>query len=329
MVFNSEEQARKISLNALIGVPSDEFNDSISLDQDWISIDEGEDDNYHQVSKNDETIARLQLENRNLKKKLKDIELGHDSNSIVANDEHYTRLENQYNELSQNFDLMECETNNLIEQNDAYFKEMTRLKEELSKINNSNKILTELLNKTIESAPIYITEKSNFVKLFSPVKDSNIPISISNTFQKSLDKYTSNVEKNGDNNDLIKMLQFEVRNLKNTNKLLHVKIKTNDNLNAKKISLERRTIIVAAMQNSLHNEFQKSQSNKPTRWFNKIPTIDIVPSHESVPSPLTPISHSMHSLNSIISKSTDHSEHNATEYSSIKSPLDIQYETFT
>lgn len=370
MKFSNEEQARKISLNALIGASGDDgINDTINYmnhldglgqemnEEDWISIDEEVEQSptYNGIKKvsekdSDKMIQRLQMENRSLKKKLKDIELGHDSNSIVANDESYTRLESDYKELAQNFEIIQSETKNLIVQNDAYFKDITRLKGELDESDDMKDTLVGVLKNIIDSAPSYFKDKLHFKKVLGSVESvKNIPVAITDAYMQNLNVYdrqdlTSSIDTSMTNDDITKMLKLEILSLYESNKSLKLDLKKIDKLFSRKLSDERKTIIVSTLQKSLNNEFLQTHPDFKVKRFNRFKVVDIVSaatqdeeldvgddtmnsnatitdlknpiishtidSPNSIPtiSPITPVSqNSMNSLNSIIDKRSSYS----------------------
>lgn len=301
MNFSNEEQARKISFNALMGVTGEEgINDTINYmnlieqnqknsdrginEDDWISIDEEPIDTQYSKpmtrkgSENDKDkiIQRLQLENRNLKKKLKDIELGHDSNSIVANDEHYNRLETEYDELAKNFELIDNETKNLIVQNDAYVKDVNRLKGEIDSAGVKNDELVKILKNVIDESTRYIKEKKPYTELFGFVescKDS-LPLQVIQLYKTNLLKYDNNkyVAAIGDTlseDEIIKMMKLEIGILVDANKSLRADVKNIDHILNKKIFDERKTIVVSTLQKSMNNEFLKNHPDFKLKKFNK------------------------------------------------------------
>jgi hypothetical protein len=293
MTINNEENARKISFNALMGVHTPISNNneniidtlnymnSIDNNEEWESIDEGgyyasgskiniTDNNINQ-SEMTKIIQRLQLENRNLKKRLKDIELGHDSNSIVADDEKYSKLEENYNELANSYILKENETKNLVIQNDSYFKDITSLRSKLSNSEDLISKFTALTRIMIERLPNFVRKKDTFNSLFidSISSINELPVQIKDSYLRAIEKF--DIQKNNkqlDFNDvnitdadIIKMLKDDVSNLYSALLRSEDKLKKMDKVYNSKIQDERKTIIVSSLQSKLHNEFLSENSN--------------------------------------------------------------------
>ncbi|GAV27225.1 hypothetical protein PMKS-000689 [Pichia membranifaciens] len=117
---------------------------------DWESIDEDDDDEeysededdddedvdeseYDNLSKADlqKILLSVKGENKGLKKKLKDIELGHESSSIIANDGKYIKLEEEFSDLATRYMNIESEVEHMTIENESHLKDIAQLKEEL------------------------------------------------------------------------------------------------------------------------------------------------------------------------------------------------------
>lgn len=285
MSLTAEENARKISFNALMGTSShlhsdtsdiaDTLNYMNTLDQDndhdWESIDdEGGDTSVIRYQTSHTTtnaelsniIQKLQSENRGLKKKLKDIELGHDSHSIVAEDEKFSKLEDQYNELIASFELLENESKNLLIQNDSYFKDITRLRGEVNGHDKTIDQFNKLVESLIEHIPNYIKEKEQLNRLFGDIK-SQLPEKSQALYSDMLNNYTEpklihnlkSTDGNFTDDDIIRVLKDEVAYLNSALVRSNIQIKNMDKIYTQKIQEERKTIVVSSMQKSLHSEF--------------------------------------------------------------------------
>ena len=290
---NTEENARKISLNALMGVKSIQDDDDInvldtldymnSLDpqkrddaNEWESIDEeggvvpsSEPNTYFTANRDsilndpDEAakiIQKLQIENRGLKKKLKDIELGHDSNSIVASDGKYSSLENDYDQLYDSFKLLDEESKDLLSKNKTYHKDNTQLKEKLRITDDHFGRTTAFTKSIIERLPNFI-KKEDFLQLIG--KESEIPENVKdnylNSFQKFKNEDLQDMKNTGDgflnDEEIIKLMNKEIKQLNNALQCSNIKIKQMDKIYGSKIDEERRTIRVSAIHSKLHDEF--------------------------------------------------------------------------
>lgn len=271
MSVNNEEYARKLSFNALMGVNVNHDSSMVENDEDWESIDEGA--IIHETKKNsnknnpeelENVIQRLTLENRNLKKRLKDIELGHDLNSIVAEDEKYAKLEDNYNELVQSYDNIENETKKLMNQNSSYYNDIESLRLTLCNKDEIISKFTSLTRCIIERLPNFIKQEETFNSLFvDSIGIGEIPEQINDCYLRTVEKFnlktaknTSKInESNLTDDDIIDMLKFDVKNLYSALLRSQNNFKNTDkNLN-KKIQDERKTIIVSSLQSKLHSEF--------------------------------------------------------------------------
>lgn len=272
--MSTEEHARKLSINSLMGGVNfnSSFNDNDSTNiidtinymnnlndeiEEWKSIDEDNDT----LSKTElkKMLQRFQLENRSLKKKLKDIELGHDSSSIVANDEKFLRLEDEFNELSNDYALIENEMKNLTLQNKSYFNDITSLRNELNKNNNTISEFTILSRNLIEKIPNFIKQKEHFTLLLGDL--NQIPEQIKDNYLKSIEKYdidltiSNATDGNLTNDDIMEILKNDVKKLNYALSRSSNLIKQMDKIYGRKIQEERKTIIVSSLQRTLHNEF--------------------------------------------------------------------------
>ena len=329
---NNEEQARKISFNALMGVKNGNINDNtddnsmidainymnkydLNNNDDWESIDEENDIDYNNVE-NDETnniIKRLQIENRGLKKKLKDIELGHDSNSIVADDEKYSRLEDEYNRLAESYLFLDNETKDLTVQNDSYFKDITKLRKELNELKeNNNGSSDEILLFTkglIDNLPNYISKTDDFIKIIGDKIPKELDDLCTNTLMKietsknnqsintpaTIKGSTLNTPVMGsafttpklnspnpnigylNDEEISKFLKDEVKQLNFTIKSLEDQMNKMRINYSTRIQEERQTIIVSTLQRKLHNEFINENPKNKNIGLKNFSIINIIP----------------------------------------------------
>ncbi|KAG0672787.1 hypothetical protein C6P42_003124 [Pichia californica] len=324
MSMTNEEAARKISFNNLIGntsINNSNLNDDDIMNtldymnnmdnnnnnnnnNEWEYIDEEGDDDDNDDNENDDDdddndelaeenltpiemrkmIDRMKFENRGLKKKLKDIELGHDASSIVANDEKYIKLEDEFTDLASKYLIIENEVKNMNKQNESYFKDITNLRSELHQSEENVAKFNALSKNIIEKLPNFVNQKDNFLILMGNI--DLIPESIKDSYQISLKKYNElitnkNIQNSTDGNltdeDIMKLLKDEVKQLNEALIRQDKLLKHKDKVYNQKIQEERKTIIVSSLQKSLRYEFINQDPNNKRFGLKNFKILKICP----------------------------------------------------
>lgn len=308
----SDENTRKLTFPTIMGGmnhssnmsdPDHTFHNSTA--NDWESIDEDEDEEveneeedegedydddddeseYDNMTKADlqKILLSVKGENKSLKKKLKDIELGHDSNSIVANDEKYMKLEEEFSDLASKYLRIESEVENMTIQNESYFRDITELREKLQQSEATIGRFTNLSKSVIERIPTFVKQKDGFSSILGDSND--IPEQLKESYMRSLEKYQKEMkvenpsDGNLSDNDIMKMLKDEVRDLQAALTRSDHLVKHMEKIYNQKIQEERRTIIVSSLQKALHNEFATLHPNlNGRRGLRNLKIIDVCPS---------------------------------------------------
>lgn len=357
MSMTNDENARKLAFptimngmgHALNVNDGDHANHGTTVN-DWESIDEDDDDEedyedededvdeseYDSLSKAElqKILLSVKGENKGLKKKLKDIELGHDSSSIVANDEKYIKLEEEFSDLATKYVSIESEVENLTNENETYLKDIALLKAELKQSEAAADICTTLSRTMIERIPNFVKQKDSFFLIMGDTSD--IPEQLQECYTRSVEKYQGEgfenpADGNLSDSDIMKMLKNEVRDLQAALTRSENTVKQLDKIYSQKLHEERRTIIVSSLQKTLHNEFVSDHSNAGARaGLKHFRIVDICPSAEpqgGFLSPSIPNSASSPSLNNNWSSSSgsssltpDHSHSRVVYLSPISPP---------
>lgn len=281
MSSSNDEYAKQLTFNSLIGNHnhsnnSGKYINSIDNEQDWESIDDNDVKGMDSLNK---IVETLQLENKNLKRKLKSIELGHDSNSIIENDQdndevNFKILESNYSKLNENYELIENQLQNLSVQNTDYSNKVKFLNNE---IQNKNLVIENFLDKI----PKFLN-KINDLNLL--VDSSLLSDDLKLSFDESCKKVNLNTNSNTNSNsnstskigtpntsfstntnthdeDLIEMLRFDNKSLNYALERANKTIKRMDKIFNLKIRDERETIRVSSNQTMLFNELKSQYEN--------------------------------------------------------------------
>ena len=361
MSMTNDENARKLAFPAIMSGMGHPLNvndgDHANYDttvNDWESIDEDDDDEdyseddddddedvdeseYDNLSKADlqKILLSVKGENKGLKKKLKDIELGHESSSIIANDGKYLKLEEEFSDLATRYMNIESEVEHMTIENESHLKDIAQLKEELQQSVAVTSRFITLSRTMIERIPNFVKQKDNFFLILGDA--SNIPDQLQECYTRSVEKYQA--ENNSDNpadgnlsdGDIMKMLKNEVKDLHAALTRSENTVKQLDKIYSQKLHEERRTIIVSSLQKTLHNEFVSDHPNPGARaGLKHFRIVDICPSEEpqgNFLSPSIPNSVSSPSLNNNWSSSSgsssltpDHSQSRGVYLSPISPP---------
>ncbi|KGK39418.1 hypothetical protein JL09_g1436 [Pichia kudriavzevii] len=269
MSMTTEEIARKMSLNALMGVRSnDQFGtaDSTTLspvinymnridsgshensNSDWESIyDESSIRQRNPTPEMTKAIDRLQAENRSLKKRLKDIELGRDASSIVAIDEKYSKLVEEYDTLVDNYLILETENKKLATENDSFNKTLSKVENSTNLKDKQIKNYDEALKKIIEK-----TRRHSEVVSESRKVSTNVSLEDHVNISTLTDA------------EIIHMLSDDVKTLRLSLSKTNKQLKEITKVYNTKVQEERKTIIVSSMQKMLHNEFLRENPGRKT-----------------------------------------------------------------
>lgn len=305
MSMTTEEIARKMSLNALMGVRSnDQFGtaDSTTLspvinymnridsgshensNSDWESIyDESSIRQRNPTPEMTKAIDRLQAENRSLKKRLKDIELGRDASSIVAIDEKYSKLVEEYDTLVDNYLILETENKKLATENDSFNKTLSKVENSTNLKDKQIKNYDEALKKIIEKIGDIVPSQSDIELLLDELNGD-----LKEKYKVYLKKPTHSDDKEGEvvsesrkvstnvsledhvnistltDAEIIHMLSDDVKTLRLSLSKTNKQLKEITKVYNTKVQEERKTIIVSSMQKMLHNEFLRENPGRKT-----------------------------------------------------------------
>lgn len=190
---------------------------------------------------------KLKLDNRNLKKRLKDMEIKY--------------------ETSHSTNPIELENEKLSNENSDLLKSISKLKlDSMSSKDKFNELL-HFSNELIKKLPNYISDREICLDIVNGIQ---LPSDLKSQFEKSLTSYDSKVQKSSKHiegtltdDDLMKLLRNDIRILSSTVNRLSTEKKQIEKLYSKRLNEERRTIRMAAKHKVIHNEFRKSSSYKP------------------------------------------------------------------
>lgn len=241
---------KRVSLTqSVIGMvpltPNDPTN---SKSLDYMNTLDGDDDNddWVDISPINE---KLKLDNRNLKKKLKDMEIKYETSQVI--------------------NPIELENEKLSSENSDLLKSISKLKLDSLSTNDKFNELLNFSNELIKRLPNYIPDREICLDIINGIQ---LPIDLKSQFEKSLCSYDSKNSKLKSNKhiegtltdeDLMKLLRSDIKILSSTVNRLSLEKKQIEKIYSKRLNEERRTIRMAAKHKIVHNEFRKSSSYKP------------------------------------------------------------------
>lgn len=194
---------------------------------------------------------KLKLANRNLKKKLKDMELKYEV--VSPND---IELENERLQL----------------ENEQLTKSISKLKLDALSSNDKLKEIDHFTKELITRLPNYINDKEIYLDIINGI---SLPTSLKPQLDRSLKTFDTkqnlsnasitakHIEGTLTDDDLMKLLREDIRTLSSTVQRLSQEKSQIEKIYSKRLLEERKTIRMAAKHKLIHNEFRRSSHYKP------------------------------------------------------------------
>lgn len=238
---------RRVSLTqSVIGmIPLTPNDPSNSKSLEYMNTLDGDDDNDDWVDISP-AAEKLKLDNRTLKKKLKDMEIKYETHQAI--------------------NPVELENEKLANENSELVKSISKLKLECLSSSDKFSELLAFSQELIKRLPKYIPDREICLDVINGIQ---VPTDLKPQFEASLGSYDSkskakkHIEGTLSDDDLMKLLRSDIKILSSTVNRLSLEKRQMEKLYAKRLNEERRTIRMAAKHKVVHNEFRKSSSYKP------------------------------------------------------------------